>query len=85
VPVASSHILTSPTVASPSSIFPRTTSADDQNTADSGLPAAKCLESFWSPGLSPARLRALAADRDPVTPVGQALGLRERRFVPSRV
>ena len=40
VPVASSHVLTSPTVAAPSLIFCRMASADDQNTADSGLPAA---------------------------------------------
>src|SRR6202034_2607958 len=40
VPVASSHVLTSPTVASLSLILSRTASADDQNTADSGLPAA---------------------------------------------
>src|SRR5271165_3059426 len=40
VPVASSHVLTSPTVASPSAILCRMASADDQNTADSGLPAA---------------------------------------------
>src|SRR5262245_47463023 len=40
VPVASSQVLTSPTVASPSLILSRTASADDQNTADSGLAAA---------------------------------------------
>ena len=40
VPVASSHVLTSPTVASPSAILCRMASADDQNTADSGFPAA---------------------------------------------
>ena len=43
VPVASSHVLTSPTVASPSAILCRMASADDQNTADSGLPAASLL------------------------------------------
>ena len=40
VPVASSHVRTSPTVATPSLIFWRMASADVQNTADSGLPAA---------------------------------------------
>ena len=40
VPVASSHVLTSPTVASPSSILCRMASAEAQNAADSGLPAA---------------------------------------------
>src|SRR5579859_1375069 len=40
VPVASSQVRTSPTVATLSLILCRTASADDQNTADSGLPAA---------------------------------------------
>src|SRR5579859_4535898 len=40
VPVASSQVRTSPTVATLSLIFPRMASADDQNPADSGLPAA---------------------------------------------
>ncbi len=40
VPVASSQVLTSPTVASPSAILPRMASVADQNTADSGLEAA---------------------------------------------
>jgi uncharacterized Zn finger protein len=31
-------------------------------------PLAECLEAFWSPGLSPARLRGLAAAPDPATP-----------------
>ncbi len=31
-------------------------------------PLAECLESFWSPGLSPARLRALATATDPAAP-----------------
>src|SRR5579859_4377004 len=40
VPVASSHVLTSPIVALLSLILPRMASVDDQNMADSGLPAA---------------------------------------------
>jgi len=31
-------------------------------------PLAECLESFWSPGLSPARLRGLATTTGPATP-----------------
>jgi uncharacterized Zn finger protein len=31
-------------------------------------PLEECLDSFWSPGLSPARLRALATAPDSVTP-----------------
>jgi uncharacterized Zn finger protein len=31
-------------------------------------PLAECLETFWTPGLSPARLRALATVPDPATP-----------------
>jgi uncharacterized Zn finger protein len=31
-------------------------------------PLAECLDGFWSPGLSPARLRALAAAPSPATP-----------------
>src|SRR5580658_6387798 len=40
VPVASSHVRTSPNVASLSLILCKMASAEDQNTADSGLPAA---------------------------------------------
>src|ERR1700739_4746063 len=40
VPVASSHVRTSPNVASRSLILCKTASDEDQNTADSGLPAA---------------------------------------------
>ena len=32
------------------------------------LPLEHCLEAFWSPGLSPARLRALAAAPGPAAP-----------------
>jgi hypothetical protein len=31
-------------------------------------PLAECLEAFWSPGLSPARLRALATAPAPAAP-----------------
>ena len=31
-------------------------------------PLEECLDAFWSPGLSPARLRALATVRDPAAP-----------------
>jgi uncharacterized Zn finger protein len=31
-------------------------------------PLAECLETFWAPGLSPARLRTLATAPDPATP-----------------
>jgi uncharacterized Zn finger protein len=31
-------------------------------------PLAECLETFWSPGLSPARLRALSVAPDPAAP-----------------
>jgi len=31
-------------------------------------PLAECLEAFWSPGLSPARLRALSTAREPAAP-----------------
>jgi uncharacterized Zn finger protein len=31
-------------------------------------PLAECMEAFWSPGLSPARLRALATAPAPATP-----------------
>src|SRR6516225_5456036 len=56
VPVASSHVLTSPTVASLSLILARTASAEDQNAADSGLPAAS------SPRLMPGSETRASAD-----------------------
>jgi uncharacterized Zn finger protein len=34
----------------------------------SAPPLEECLEGFWSPGLSPARLRALAAAQDAAAP-----------------
>src|SRR6516165_8957908 len=43
----------------------------------SAPPLEECLEGFWSPGLSPARLRALANAHDAGTPV-----LLLRRFPP---
>ncbi len=43
-------------------------------------PLAECLESFWSPGLSPARLRGLATAHDPAAP-----GLLLRMFPPPPV
>jgi len=42
-----------------------------RRAADLDVPAAslaECLESFWSPGLSPARLRGLATTTGPATP-----------------
>ena len=43
-------------------------------------PLEECLETFWSPGLSPARLRALAVAPGAVTP-----GLLLRMFPPPPV
>jgi uncharacterized Zn finger protein len=43
-------------------------------------PLGQCLDGFWSPGLSPARLRALAAAPDSATP-----GLLLRMFSPPPV
>jgi uncharacterized Zn finger protein len=43
-------------------------------------PLGQCLDGFWSPGLSPARLRALAAGSDSVAP-----GLLLRMFPPPAI
>jgi hypothetical protein len=43
-------------------------------------PLGECLDGFWSPGLSPARLRALATARDTSAP-----DLLLRMFAPPRV
>ena len=43
-------------------------------------PLGKCLEAFWSPGLSPARLRALTAGPGPAAP-----DLLLRMFPPPQV
>ena len=45
-----------------------------------GLPLEECLDGFWSPGLSPARLRALATAPDTAAP-----GLLLRMFPPPPV
>ena len=45
-----------------------------------GPPLEECLDGFWSPGLSPARLRALATAPDTAAP-----GLLLRMFPPPPV